>query len=66
MEAKDEYEEIDDNTRYTEVDFSWPEVIMKRARNLVKEYKVIKRAVRIKKSSIQKDSLKSKGKKPPV
>lgn len=59
METKDE-DEVDDQTRYTEVDFSWPEEIRRRTRNLIKEYQVIKRAIHIKKSNLKKDSPKTK------
>ncbi|MCX6753463.1 MAG: hypothetical protein NTV03_00145 [Candidatus Nomurabacteria bacterium] len=59
METKAE-EEVDDNTRYTEVDFSWPIEIIRRGKNLIKEYKVRKRAIGIKKLSPKKDSKKRK------
>jgi hypothetical protein len=58
MDAKDK-KVVDDQTRYTEVDFSWPEEILRRAKNLIKEYKIIKRGIRIKKSSLKKDSKKA-------
>jgi len=59
MEAKEE-EKVDDQTRYTEVDFSWPIEIIRRGKNLIKEYKVRKRAIGIKKLSSNKDSKKRK------
>lgn len=57
-------EEFDD-TVYTEVDFSWPLEITRRAKNLIKEYKVVQRAIRIKKSNKKKSSDKS-NKNPPA
>ena len=63
MEANKPEEEVNDQTMYTEVDFSWPEEIIRRTKNLIDGYKIRKRWIKIqniKKSNLKKTSTKSK------
>jgi len=62
MEEKKQ-REVDSHIRYTEIDFYegyLSEEILRRAKNLVKRYRTIERGISIKKSSLNKDSEKSK------